>query len=83
MVCRSRGATVEPPGAGSVAGVAKENKIVLDFVYLWVGAELVAPKTPPIRCAISRGLTVIKVGAPLTNLEEMDWRRNHVHSYLT
>ena len=33
-----------------------------------VGAELVAPKPPQIRCAISRGLTVIKVGAPLTNL---------------
>ena len=31
---RTRGSSIEAPGAGSVAWVAKGNKIIFDFVYL-------------------------------------------------
>ena len=34
MVFRTRGSSIEAPGAGSVAWVAKGNKIILGFVYL-------------------------------------------------
>ena len=34
MVCGTRGSSIEAPGAGSVAWVAKGNKIIFGLVYL-------------------------------------------------
>ena len=46
MVCRTRGASIEAPGAGSVAWVAKGSRIVLDFVYLCLPAVPCHRKCP-------------------------------------